>query len=198
VGRVGYYYDQEHHGDFGTVSRCYSTGDVNGGENVGGLVGFNCYGSVSDCYCTGDVNGREDVGGLVGDNGHIGLGSLFRCYSTGDVSGANEVGGLVGDNDANYVSDCFWDIDAQTHGITESFGYNEGTVTNVQGVSTEVMQKESTFTDAGWDFVEMWGIGENQTYPFLRVHPAGDVDHDDRVDWFDLAILADHWLEGTE
>ncbi len=197
VGRVGYYYDEEHYGDFGSVSRCYSTGDVNGGENVGGLVGFNCYGSVTDCYCTGDVNGRQDVGGLVGDNGHVGLGSLSRCYSTGDVNGANEVGGLVGDNDANYVSDCFWDIDKQTHGITESFGYTEGTVTNVEGLSTGEMQIESTFTDAGWDFIEIWDIGENQTYPFLRVYPAGDLGHDGIVNFMDVAILADHWLEGT-
>ncbi|MHC4619949.1 MAG: hypothetical protein ACYTEQ_19555 [Planctomycetota bacterium] len=60
------------------------------------------------------------------------------------------------------------------------------------------MQTESTFTDAGWDFVEVWDIGENQTYPFLRVYPAGDIDHDEKVDWFDVAILAGHWLEGME
>ena len=30
------------------------------------------------------------------------------------------------------------------------------------------MQTQSTFTDCGWDFVEIWGIVENHTYPFLR------------------------------
>jgi hypothetical protein len=55
----------------------------------------------------------------------------------------------------------------------------------------------STFTDAGWDFVEIWGIGENQTYPFLRTEPAGDSNHDKKVDLLDLAILASHWLQGA-
>jgi len=57
------------------------------------------------------------------------------------------------------------------------------------------MKTESTFTDANWDFIEIWDIGENQTYPFLRVYPAGDINHDDIVNFHDLAILADHWLQ---
>jgi len=56
------------------------------------------------------------------------------------------------------------------------------------------MKTIDTFTDAGWDFVEIWGIGENQTYPFLRTDPAGDLDHDKRVNLVDLAIMAMHWL----
>jgi len=59
------------------------------------------------------------------------------------------------------------------------------------------MKRQSTFTDAGWDFIEIWHIGENQTYPFLRTHLAGDIDHDDIVNFYDLLILASHWLEGT-
>jgi hypothetical protein len=57
------------------------------------------------------------------------------------------------------------------------------------------MKTMSTFTDAGWNFVEIWGIGENQTYPFLPTDPAGDSNHDRKVDFVDLAILASHWLE---
>jgi hypothetical protein len=60
------------------------------------------------------------------------------------------------------------------------------------------MQTRSTFTDADWDFVEIWGIGENQTYPYLRFAPAGDFNYDKKVDLFDLAILASHWLEGKD
>jgi hypothetical protein len=58
------------------------------------------------------------------------------------------------------------------------------------------MKKESTFTDAGWDFVEIWNIGENQTYPYLRIYPAGDINHDDKVNFYDLAITSEHWMEG--
>jgi phage recombination protein Bet len=58
------------------------------------------------------------------------------------------------------------------------------------------MMEEATFT--GWDFVEVWGIGENQTYPYLRKYVAGDLNHDGIVDWRDFAIFALHWLEETD
>jgi hypothetical protein len=57
------------------------------------------------------------------------------------------------------------------------------------------MKTTSTFTDAGWDFVEIWGLGEGQTYPYLRTELAGDSNHDKKVDFIDLSILASHWLE---
>jgi hypothetical protein len=55
------------------------------------------------------------------------------------------------------------------------------------------MKQRRIFAD--WDFVVVWDIAENQTYPFLRICPLGDMNYDCRVDLSDLAILADHWLE---
>jgi hypothetical protein len=52
----------------------------------------------------------------------------------------------------------------------------------------------NTFTDAGWSFVEIWGIGENQTYPFMSIYPAGDINCDGEVNFYDFAILASEWL----
>ena len=60
------------------------------------------------------------------------------------------------------------------------------------------MQTENTYIDYGWDFVDVWNIGEKQTYPFLRVYPAGDLNHDGSVDMLDLATLANHWLVGAQ
>ena len=103
----------------GIITRCYSTGKVSGGDDVGGLVGGNSE-TVSSSYSTAYVNGRSFVGGMVGSNyagyvtesystgtvsgtgwgvgGLVGYnsGSLTNCYSTGAVSGTNSVGGLVG------------------------------------------------------------------------------------------------------
>jgi hypothetical protein len=175
----------------GSVSSCYSTADVNGQDYVGGLVGRNTY-TVSDCYSTGDVNGTDwYVGGLVGWNGEYGLekhfpGYIFNSYSTGSVQGASHIGGLVGIHEFGAIERSFWDV--ETSGQTESCG---GT-----GKMTAEMKTRSTFADAGWDFIEIWGIGENQTYPYLRFAPAGDFNYDKKVDLFDLAILASHWLEG--
>ena len=206
--------------NWGSVSNCYSTGDVNGGQYVGGLVGYG--GMIWNCYSTGNVNGIAWVGGLVGKNaggiisncystgsvsgtgsyvggllGETFLGIVSNCYSIGDVSGTTDsIGGLVGYNNDASVSDSFWDTDTQTHGITASIGHNEGTATNVASLPTTLMQTKSTFTSAGWDFVEIWLINEGATYPVLRQEIRSDLNGDGGVDLLDFAIFADHWLEG--
>jgi len=178
--------------EFCTISYCYATGAVTGGDNsysLGGLCGDNNLGTISACYAMGAVTGGNDsyaLGGLCGVNL---WGTISDCYATGAVtSGYNSqsLGGLCGGKSRGCTfSGCFWDI--QTSNCNTSAGGEPKTTTE--------MKTMSTFTDAGWDFVEIWGIGENQTYPFLRTEPAGDSNHDKKVDLLDLAILASHWLE---
>ncbi len=160
-------------GNSGEVTCCYSLSDVlSTGTNVGGLVGDNT-GIIIDSYATGSTSGNSIVGGLVGSNGYINTrdlyweypGEIYNCYSTGNVSGNENVGGLLGYNVIGNISNSFWDI--QTSGQTKSAG---GT-----GKTTAEMQTESTFTDAGWDFVsetangteDIWWILEGQDYPRL-------------------------------
>lgn len=183
----------------GWISNSYATGSVSGGNNdTGGLVGGNG-GGISNSYATGSVLGTGDyTGGLVGSNDCSG--TISNCYATGSVLGGNYyTGGLVGYN-CNFcdpdVGECWWGIvlasfwDIETTGQSSSDGG--------EGKTTAEMQTRSTFTDAGWDFIEIWNIGENQTYPFLRTHPAGDINHDDIVNFYDLAILAEHWLQSID
>jgi hypothetical protein len=179
-GLVGY--------DDGSILNSYSTSSVSGGENVGGLVGIN-WGIVSNCYSTDSVNGNGSyVAGMVGAN----AGSVSNCYSIGDVNG---VAGLVGVNYSDgSASNCFWDTDTQTHSVTNSIGYNEGTTTNVAGLPTSQLHQQSTFTD--WDFINVWDIGENQTYPYLRIYLPSDINKDRIVNFLDLSITANKWLEG--
>jgi len=163
------------------VTRCYSTGRVTStGElaDVGGLVGANS-GAVTQCYSTGGVNGGFSVGGLVGRN----CGTVTYCYSSGTVKGGDAIGGLAGLSQVD-VTACFWDT--QTSGQTASAG---GT-----GKTTAEMKTASTFLEAGWDFVNVWGIGENQTYPYLRKYSAVDINQDSSVNFLDLAVLAENWL----
>jgi hypothetical protein len=175
---------------FGLISSCYSSGSVSGTRDVGGLVGANAEAYIANCYSSASASGDNCVGGLVGWNGGSWFaGVIANCYSIGSVSGTKGyVGGLVGDSfyGLGLVEASFWDIG--TSGQLTSAG---GT-----GKTTEEMKTKSTFTDAGWDFVEIWGIGENQTYPYLMKEPAGDSNHDKKVDLLDLAVLASHWLEG--
>ena len=82
------------------------------------------------------------------------------------------------------VTGCFWDT--QTSGQATSAG---GT-----GKTTAEMQTASTFLPAGWDLVNIWGIEENQTYPYLRKYSAADINQDASVNFLDLAALAESWL----
>ena len=171
----------------GTISNCYAAGDVNGNAYTGGLVGYGT--DISNCYATGDVNGNDCTGGLVGYF-KAGEGGMRHCYTAGTIDGNDYTGGLVGYHyNGGYVKS-FWDSDVNP----DVNGIGDTTDPNVIGKSTAEMQKESTFTN--WDFIEIWNIGENQTYPFLRVYPAGDLNHDGRVDGRDLAIIAMRWLDG--
>ncbi len=183
----------ENYGD-GTITNCYSTGSVSGAGSVGGLVGNN-YARISGCYATGSVSGSYDVGGLVGAIGWYG--TITNCYSTSGVFGESKVGGLIGSK-SEYgtptVMDSFWDI--QTSGQSTSAG---GT-----GKTTAEMQTESTFTDAGWDFVaesvngteDIWSICEGTNYPRLTWQiPAGDFVCPDGITIADLLFFIEHWGE---
>ena len=59
------------------------------------------------------------------------------------------------------------------------------------------MKIQSTFIDQGWDMINIWGIGGNQTYPYLKTEPAGKLNHISPVDFLDLAIFAENWLKDS-
>lgn len=85
----------------GTITNCYSKGNVSGFYYVGGLVGYNAfYGTLTNCYSTGRVTGEYAVGGLVGRN----YGTITNSYSSGSVSGNEWVGGLVGWNEGKLTA----------------------------------------------------------------------------------------------
>ena len=92
----------------GSISSCYSTGNVTGDERIGGLAG-EAHGDITSCYSTGYISGT-DVGGLVG----LAQGNIISCYSIGEVSGTRTSGGLVGE---------FW-ILSGSKSITDSISYS--------------------------------------------------------------------------
>jgi DNA-binding MarR family transcriptional regulator len=154
----------------GIITRCFSTGPVNGFQATGGLVGCNDGGTILDCYAVGSAeSARGTAGGLVGyfskriptmpeDPRSLEAGNIKHCYSVGAVSGNTLIGGLVGvsKDGAGKVSGCYWDN--RTSGTEESAG---GT-----GKNTPEMMMKATFQD--WDFTNVWDIRENASYPVLR------------------------------
>lgn len=173
-------------GNWGNITESYSLGSVFGVIDVGGLVGINYTGSsITDCYSSADVTATCCyVGGLVSIN----VGILQRCYSVGRVNGGVS-GGLSAYSPGDIMA-CFWDINVNP----DLNGIGNGSDPNVVGLPTAQMQMRSTFADAGWEMVNIWDIGGNQTYPFLRTHLPSDINKDDETNFHDFAILAAHWL----
>jgi len=117
----------------GNIKNCYTTGNVRGNLNVGGLVGRNL-GRIENSYTTGNVsssfgntgglvgvqasgssiknsyaignvasNGGVNVGGLVGQS----FGSIENSYATGSVNGFMGAGGLVGSHSNSSITNSY-------------------------------------------------------------------------------------------
>ena len=144
---------------YGTVDACCATGTLTAGDRLGGLVGYNSYGTVRNSYAIVDLTGDDILGGLIGTGFNT---DADDCYAAGSVTGDLNCGGLFGTSNSDSITACFWDTD--TGGPDNGVG---------QGRTTELMQTESTFTSAGWDFIDetdngtdrVWIIVEGLDYP---------------------------------
>jgi hypothetical protein len=200
------------------VANCFAIVEIIGDVDCGGVVGHNMGGNLTSCFAKGSVTCSYGAGGFDGTTyDHCGYGGQIRnCYADVIVNCSESAGGFSGSAPGQYgrILNCYCSgrvvYDANNHtdvgafigeyrsepeGVSGSYFLETAGPDNGFGepLSEEQMKQQASFV--GWDFVEVWNIGENQTYPFLRVHSAGDINHDDRVNFLDLAILVDHWLE---
>ncbi len=152
----------------GTISYCYATGSITGGDNsthLGGLAGFIGYGSIDNCYATGVITGGNNsynIGGLVGANSA----SISNSYTTGSVSGGMDVGGFAGSDYGGSYTTCFWEstVNSDLTGV----GNEDPDPAGVIGETTANMQTQSTFVNAGWDFnTPIWKMCDGPDYPKL-------------------------------
>ncbi len=150
------------------ILRCYATGDIGGTLNgIGGFVGSNHLGAdISDSYSTGNVirlSGTfTNYGGFVGRNAQA---RIVNCYSTGqviyeDADDPTDKGfsGNVDTSGDYEMSGNFWDVETSEQISTAG---------DATGKSTVEMMTEGTFTEADWDFDDVWHMVEETTYPLL-------------------------------
>lgn len=164
-----------------SVTGSYATGNVNGTLGVGGLIGANAANlansTIQHVYATGNVTGQQYVGGLVGANAtQGGTSGIDRTYATGLVTGISDVGGLIGENNvvsgSSTVSNSYWNT--QTTGQAAAIGTNNGTTSNLTGLTTTQMHQLASFgnfgthIDAQGGTGTVWRIYEGQTAPLLR------------------------------
>jgi len=143
----------------GNLLYSHTGGTVIGSSWTGGLVGMSLNGAtISNCYSRAEVSGNGRVGGLIGNSVND---VVSNCYSTGLVSGFSYVGGLIGEKSNGITSNCFWDV------MTSFQDTSSGT--GALGLTTTQMTTQTTFTDAGWNFTNVWAIQAetNDGYPYL-------------------------------
>lgn len=161
----------------GSLENSYSTGQISGDRYVGGICGTND-GLIKNCYAKGDVINGLDCGGISGRNDA----SIENCYSIATIAGSGDLGGLCATNYDTIIGS-FWDTEAS------GASWSDGGI----GKTTAEMKQKSTFSS--WDFIDAWGIEDDQTYPFLKLtYPTGDLDLDGGVNITDFAIFAENWL----
>lgn len=139
----------------GTISQSFAIGRAEANHReFGGLVGTN-YGTIENSYSTVEVvGGTVSVGGLAGHNESGGR--VINSYAAGLISSsAVDRGGLIGKN-LGSVTDSYYDREVSKQSDT-----GKGTPK-----TTAEMKKGGTF--AGWLFSGIWGIKEDQTYPYLQ------------------------------
>jgi len=191
--------------DGSVVSNCYAAGQVtisaSGGRDAmsGGLVGRCGHSTISQCYSVVNVtalSSRYQIGGLcgylralAGDPPAL----IINCYSAGTVtSNGYKVGGLLGDADGRNatVSMCY--SVAQVNGTHKKglVGYNYRSPTiedsywdkeasacssscGGAGKTAAEMIQQATF--ANWNFVNVWDLLENESYPSLKEVDSGMV-----------------------
>ena len=125
--------------NYGTISNCHNSGTVHGNKNIGGVCGRNYNGTISNCYNSGTVNGNgSDTGGICGRN----YDTISNCYNSGTVNGnGSDTGGICGRNFGGTISNCY---NAGTvSGTGEGYtyvggvcGHNRGTISNCYNSGT--------------------------------------------------------------
>lgn len=143
-----------------------SSSSVDGGYNVGGIVGLLESSSVVDAFASGDVMVVSDDN-KVGDSGGGLVGSaedssILDSYASGDVSGRNSLGGLIGYSQSNTIDDssASGDVDgsdevgglvgsAKNTEFSDSDAYGD-TVVGDSGVGgfAGMAECQTTFTDS--------------------------------------------------
>ncbi|WP_159077008.1 GLUG motif-containing protein [Halococcoides cellulosivorans] len=180
-----------------TVLLSNATGDVSGGDTVGGLIGTNEGDQVTESYATGAVTASNDTaGGLVGMNTDYDGASLYNAtvsdtYATGAVSaGGTDVGGLVGNNTVTDGGESVIDDSYAVGAVSGSasvgglVGTNDGTVANAYwdtqtteqdssaggtGLSTADLKGSAASENTNLDFTTTWAVisGDQISYPYL-------------------------------
>ena len=145
--------------------------NIQGRQNVGGIVGYAYYTNITNCYNTGSVTSSSSyVGGVVGRNYSA---TVSNSYNTGTVTGKNAyVGGVVGYNVSSTVSNSY-NIGYVTG--NQSVGGVVGEISSSSTVSNSYNTGNVTSTYIGTYGIAGGVVGRNGSSTVSNSYNTGDV-----------------------
>jgi uncharacterized repeat protein (TIGR03803 family) len=87
------------------VSNSFSTGNISGGNGVGGAFGSILHDVIiSHVYTTGNVSGNQNIAGF---SGSVGSSQINSCYSAGQVTGSDMAAGFTISVNMTEITNCY-------------------------------------------------------------------------------------------
>ena len=173
-----------------TVTNCYSMATVTSSYNAAGVVAYN-YGMVDKCYATGDLTSNNFAAGVIGYND--GESAIIRncaamnnkidlIYESQQVQqgggyGMRIIGGYKNNAPAPEMNNyALKTMQVSVNDVPQSV-YDD--IFNGTAKTDAELKQKATYQELGWDFDNVWNIGEGTTYPYQTVIVEGGSDPDD-------------------
>lgn len=187
----GYYYNRQTYGQSGSASsicNCYSSGAIQGKDNIGGIVGYAHQSHIDKCYSTGSIFGNQNIGGIAGyictDYMYSLSPSILSCVSIhSDVNAITSgVGRIYGKQEKGSAT--IGEIGSQTGnlGLGTCRVVLNGVLQDIQddkqnGTSTgrSTLKVRGTYQAIGWNFNDDWNILDTECYPYAKTQMAPPV-----------------------
>ncbi len=180
-----------------SLTNSYYSGNIEGQEYVGGLVGYKKNGSITNCYSQAtSIIGKKNVGGIAGVltnsttvnypistivKSNVAIISTISASEAnvgrifGLIEGDNVVIGALGSNEGNRAL-------AQTSVML--CGVAQDVIDNDQqgnSIGPSSLKLKANYVAYGWDFNNDWDIQETECYPYKRYQAAPPIIESDLV-----------------
>lgn len=184
----------------GSIEQCYATGAVTSGtdsQSTGGLVGSNDWGSISRCYSTGRVDGDLFVGGLVGySNSGTAVDSFWdRNRSMQSIS----AGGTPKTTLEMWVQSTFteWDFVGESNNGNNEIWRMCADDIDYPRLSWQYARNGDFACNDGVDLLDMQLLAEHwltsETNNPAVFNYAGDANGDREINFEDFSALSENW-----
>lgn len=155
-----------------SVTGCYVTGSVDGGDRAAGIVGFTYSANISGCWNEAAITTTEQNGVVAGIAGSVQGSKIEDCYNEGTVTGAWDTGGVIGGaSEQSVITGCYNTAaiagKGRVAGIAAMAGqavidgcYNTGSVSGVNAVAGILAMTKGAEPDAKCVVANCFNQGE--------------------------------------